>query len=420
MIGIISARGNRGAGAQALTSDKSFLLRPSDRQLLEVLRQHGELDRGELARLSGMPRSTVTDTIGRLARHGLVAERARPAAARTGAGRPPSLLALAPPTGLAGFVWLTHESLHAGVLSFDGTLQARRSIDAYAYDSSARIAGPGLQLLSEALRQAAQTHAELRCVVVGMPMPVSPADRSGCADGKLPGRARSSLAGPHLPADPAADLEDRLGVPTWVENDANLAALGEGALGVAADMPSFIYVKIVQGIGAGLVLDRRLHRGAGGLAGELAHIHVENDGSVCLCGGRGCLMTTFNARRLVDRIRSVHPSATSMADVMTLAGNGDAGVLRLLRDLGRTIGRSLANFSVYVAPDGVVIDGVLRNAAAPVIDGISEAMYEFAPPEITSRVRVVVGALGERAEYHGAAVLARRLLFGHDLLRPGG
>ncbi len=222
-----------------------------------------------------------------------------------------------------------------------------------------------------------------------------------------------------MPADPSRELAEALGVPVWVENDANLAALGEGVRGAAIDMSSFVYIKIAQGVGAGLVLDRRLHRGASGLAGELAHIHVDDDGAVCACGGRGCLMTTFNARRLVDRIRAVHPRAESMADVLPLAADGDAGVCRLLRDLGRTIGRSLADFCVYVAPDGVVIDGVLQNAATPVIDGIKEALYQFAPPAVVSQVRVVVGTLAEQAELHGAAVLARYNLFGHDLLsRP--
>lgn len=407
-----------GPGASPLTADASPALRPSDRQLLEVLRRHGELDRAGLARLSGMPRSTVTDSVARLQQQGFVVERAMPFATRAGAGRPPVLLALAAPAGVAGLVWLTHESLHAGVFGFDGAVHAQLTVDPFPYGPADRVAGPGLELLTRALAQASRAHAELRGLVVAMPMPVSAGPASAAA-GPAALLTRSSLAPSHVPADPSRELAEALGVPVWVENDANLAALGEGVLGAAIDMPSFLYIKIVQGIGAGLVLDRRLHRGAGGLAGELAHIHVENDGAVCACGGRGCLMTTFNARRLLDRIRAVHPRAESMADVMRLAEDGDAGVLRLLRDLGRTIGRSIADFCVYVAPDGVVIDGVLQNAATPVIDGIREALYQYAPPAVVSRVRVVVGALAEQAELHGAAVLARRNLSGHDLLsRP--
>lgn len=399
-------------------------LRPSDRQILAALRRFGELDRTEVARLSGMPRSTVTDSIGRLVRHGLVVERVKPADARIGAGRPPGLLGLAPPPGLVGVVLLTHESLHAGVLDFDGSVRSQQALDPYDYDHAAPVADALLTLLTQALAHAPCRVSELKCLVVGMPVPVHP---SQAAPDSLAGQhylphqpSRSTLASARIPADPAGELSRALGIPAWPENDANLAALGEGALGAAKDMSSFIYIKITQGISAGLVLERRLHRGANGLAGELAHIHVDDDGAVCRCGGCGCLMTTFNARRLVDRIAAVHPRADSMADVLSLAAQGDAGVCRLLRDLGRTLGRSLADLAVYVAPDGIVIDGVLRDAAAaPVIDGIKESLHQFAPPAIATQVQVVVGTLAGNAELLGAAVLARSNLFGLDLLsRP--
>lgn len=401
-----------------MMAEETFALRPSDRHLLDVLRDYGETDRAELARLSGLPRSTVADSVTRLHQYGLLLERPRPSATRTGRGRPPSVLVLAPPAGVIGVLWLAKDSLHAGVLGLDGTLHARCALDPYAYDSSFRVTEPGLALVTQALGAAARAMGDMRCLIVVMPMPVSADGDSGSGTlGASPLEAGSSLVAPFLPADPSAELAQALGVPVWLENDANLAALGEGTLGAAANMPSFIYIKIVQGIGAGLVLERRLHRGARGLAGELAHVHVEDDGAMCRCGGRGCLMATFSARRLADRIHDVRPEVSSMADVIALAAQGDASVRRLLRDLGRAIGRSLAEFCVYVAPDGVVIDGVLQTAAAPVIDGIGEAMYQFVPPAIASHVRIVSGALADRAELHGAVVLARSNLFGHDLLR---
>jgi predicted NBD/HSP70 family sugar kinase len=378
-------------------------LHPSDHQIIAVLSRHGELSRGRLASLSGMPRSTITDAVARLERLGIVVERAIAASERPRAGRPPRVLALAAPPGLVGVVALTHESLQAGVLGFDGTLRSRRQIEIYQHGVGRQLSEEGLELLGQAITGVS---GELACVIVGMPMPIGPEPLS-------PG---TSLKAPWLPADPAAELARILGVPVWAENDANLGALGEGAFGVAREMTSFIYLKIVQGVGAGLVLERRLHRGTNGLAGELAHIHVEDDGAVCRCGGRGCLMTTLNTPRLIDRIQAIHPSAVTMTDVLALAVVGDPGVCRLLRDLGRVIGRSLADFCVYVAPDGVIIDGLLQNASVPVIEGIRESLSRFAPPAIASQVRVVTGTLGDQAELRGGVVLARYNQFGHELL----
>jgi predicted NBD/HSP70 family sugar kinase len=404
-------------------------LRPSDRQLLAVLSQHGELDRGQLARLSGLPRSTIADAVARLQQHGLATERETAAPGRKTArtGRPPRLVALAAPGGLVAVLALTHETLQAGVVGFDGTLHAARAIDAHDAGGDFVRTDQALRLLDQALSAAGRTCADLTCAVVGMPMPVTPADtepgsqpetsaasRPGGQDGSI---ANAEFQPPWIPAGLPAEAGRRLGLPAWAENDANLGALGEGAFGAATDMPSFIYVKIAQGIGAGLVLDRRLHRGAGGLAGELAHMHIEDDGALCRCGGRGCLMTTLNAIRLIDRIHAVHPGAISMADVLSLAAGGDAGVCRLLRDLGRTIGRSLADFCVYLAPDGIVLDGLLGSASVPVIDGIAESLRQFAPPAIVARVRVVAGQLENGAELRGAAVLARARQFGQDILQ---
>ncbi|HEY1643087.1 MAG TPA: ROK family transcriptional regulator [Streptosporangiaceae bacterium] len=391
-------------------------LRPSDRQLLAVLSQHGELGRGQLAQLSGLPRSTIADAVARLQRHGLILERdaaARRAAGGAGArtGRPPRLLTLAPPAGLVAVLALTHETLQAAVAGFDGALHA--VVPARAHDEDGRFASAGqaVALLDQALAAAGRARADLSCAVIGLPMavavPGSPPDSAGDA----------AFRPPWLPARLPEEAGQQLGIPAWGENDANLGALGEGAFGAATGMPSFIYVKIAQGIGAGLVLDRRLHRGAGGLAGELAHLHTEDDGALCRCGGRGCLMTTLNAIRLIDRIHSVHPAAMSMADVLSLAAAGDAGVCRLLRDLGRTLGRSLADLCVYLAPDGIVLDGLLGSASAPVIEGISESLRQFAPPAIVARVRVVAGQLDSRAELLGAVVLARRRHLRQDILQ---
>lgn len=391
-------------------------LRPSDRQLLATLRQHGELRRSQLAQLSGLPRSTITDAVTRLQRSGIVVERSAPAAAGTRTGRPPALLALAAPSGFIGVLALTHGTLHAAVVSFDGTVAAHQSADAYVHDLADGMVEPGLALLDQALREISCSRDALTCAVVSLPLPVVPGrGLGGPPEPSQAGSERPRLQRRPVPpwaeTDPSIELSQRLGIPAWLENDANLGALGEAEYGAAAELTDFIYIKIVQGIGAGLILDGRLHRGANGLAGELAHIHVEDDGTVCGCGGRGCLVTILNTMRFVDLVRAVHPGANTMADVLALAADGDASVWRLLRDLGRTIGRSLADFCVYVAPDGVVLDGLLQNASVPVIDGIQEMLNLSAPPAIVMQLRVVVGKLGGQAELRGAAVLARRNLF---------
>ena len=237
-----------------------------------------------------------------------------------------------------------------------------------------------------------------------------------------PGYARTRqgqrpVCGPPASLFPATlpdEFGRQVGVPVWLENDANLGALGEGEFGAAENMANFIYIKIAYGIGAGLVLNRRLYRGTNGLAGELAHIHTEVDGALCFCGGRGCITTTFSPRRLVEWIQTVHPGVETIDDVLALAADKDAGVWRALRDLGRAIGRSLADFCIYMAPDGIVLDGILGKGAEPVIEGVKEMLDRFAPPMIVSQLEICGGQLGNDAELRGAAVLARQCQLGFD------
>jgi predicted NBD/HSP70 family sugar kinase len=305
-------------------------------------------------------------------------------------------------------VLLTHGTLQAAVALADGTLRSRRAIDAQVRSLTTGFVEPSLALLDEALSDVSLTRADLACAVIGLPMPL--VRGRGLA---IPNPSLAPLPG-WVRTVPSIELSDRLGVPVLAENDANLGALGEGHFGAAAEMTSFIYIKLVQGIGAGIVIDGRLHRGAGGLAGELSHLHVDDDGPMCGCGGRGCLIMGLHTPHLVDLILPLHPEALDMADLLTLVGEGDVGVCRVLRDLGKVIGRSLADFCVYVDPEGIIVDGLLEGAADPVIDGIRQMLHQCAPPVIASRVRIARGRLGSQAELLGATVLARQYLEGED------
>jgi predicted NBD/HSP70 family sugar kinase len=391
-----------------------FPLRPTDRQLLATLARHGQLQRDQLALLSGLPRTTATDARARLRRHGRVVERTATGTAGR-VGRPPRLLALAEPAGLVGAVALTRRTLQAAVAGFDGTLHARRAVNPYAYDAAAGLAAPAMTLLEQSLSDISRSTGDLSCMVVGVPAPVQGPGQGAPLGTCAPATPGARIEGPPASPFPATlpdEFGQRAGVPVWVENDANLGALGEGEFGAAAGMANFIYIKIAHGLGAGLVLDGRLYRGTNGLAGELAHIHAEADGGLCFCGGRGCLTTTFSPPRLVEWIRTVHPGVESTDDVLALAATRDAGVWRALRDLGRAIGRSLADFCVYVAPDGIVLEGILGNAAEPVIEGVREMLDRFAPPMVVSQLEICGGLLGHDAELRGAAVLARQCQLG--------
>jgi predicted NBD/HSP70 family sugar kinase len=195
-------------------------------------------------------------------------------------------------------------------------------------------------------------------------------------------------------------------VPAFVENDANLGALGEATFGAGRGVDSFVFLKLVRRVGAGLVVGGRLHRGATGFAGELGHVHVRDDGPLCVCGGRGCLNRLLG-NALVEAVQPAYDRPLTVRDVLDLAAAGEAGPRRVLGDLGRAIGRPLADFATLFNPAAVVVDRSLGPAVVDVIAGIREMLDRFAAPAAASAVSVVAGALGDDADLLGAAALAR-------------
>ena len=204
---------------------------------------------------------------------------------------------------------------------------------------------------------------------------------------------------------PAAVLEGLLGVPATVDNDANLGALAELHHGAARGVSDLVYLKVASGLGAGIVLGGRLHRGATGIAGEIGHVQIREDGHVCRCGNRGCLETEVAMPQLLALLEPAYDEPLDAARVLALDADGDAGVRRVLRDAGSTMGRALADLCNSLNPELIVVGGPLGSAAS-LLEGLRAAVDRYAQPNTAEAVRVVPGELGDRAEVRGALALA--------------
>jgi predicted NBD/HSP70 family sugar kinase len=204
---------------------------------------------------------------------------------------------------------------------------------------------------------------------------------------------------------PADELHRRLDVPVVVDNDANLGALAELDRGAARGVADVVYVKVASGVGAGIVLGGRLHRGASGIAGEIGHVQIGEHGQVCRCGNRGCLETLAAAPRLLELLQPAYDEPLSTERLLELDDASDAGVRRVLSDAGRTIGRVLGDLCNSLNPEAVVVGGSL-GLSPSLAEGIRAAVDRYAQPDTAAAVRVVPGELGNRAEVIGAVSLA--------------
>jgi predicted NBD/HSP70 family sugar kinase len=202
-----------------------------------------------------------------------------------------------------------------------------------------------------------------------------------------------------------AEMRRRLEIPVMVDNDANLGALAEAAFGAGRAAGDLVYLKVSSGIGAGLILNGRLYRGAGGLAGELGHVLVDPNGVVCRCGNRGCLETVAGTGALIDRLRPTHGDDLTVEAMLEGARTGDAACRRVIHDAGRAVGQVVATLMNVLNPELFVVGGHLGRAGDELFAGIRESVARAALPETARRAEVVAGVLGDRAHVLGALAL---------------
>jgi predicted NBD/HSP70 family sugar kinase len=218
----------------------------------------------------------------------------------------------------------------------------------------------------------------------------------------------------------------RYAAPVWVDNDVNVLALGEWRSGVAAGHDDVVVVKVGTGIGAGIISDGRLHRGAQGSAGDVGHIQVTQDESViCRCGNVGCLEALAGGAAIarageaaaregrsprLDVALDQHGTVTA-EDVARAASFGDPVSVALLVDAGRRVGSMLASVVNFFNPSLIVVGGGVANSPDQFLAAIRETVYRRSLPLATRDLLIQRSSLGGLAGVIGASSMVVDQLF---------
>lgn len=363
-------------------------LRPANqRRIVDLLRARATepVTQAEAARLTGLAAATVSNIVRELTAAGIVET-------EPGSGRRGTVLRLSRSAGLVGSLDFGHTHVAAAIGDVAGVVIAEAKAPLasdHAYETGLALAA---RLLDEALVAAGGTRGDLRTLYMGLPSPIE--QRVVRASAILPG---------WVGIDAAAVAEAALGLPVHVENDANLGALAEHRIGAARGQRNVVFVKASSGVGGGLIIEGQLFRGARGMAGEIGHLTIDDQGPLCRCGSRGCLeayTSTTHLARLFTRGDS--------GDVETLlaaAHRGDVSARRVLEDAGLHLGWGLASIVNLVNPDVVVVGGDLALAGDVVLDATRVGLRRHALADAAD-TPVVVSALGRRASLLGGLLLA--------------
>jgi predicted NBD/HSP70 family sugar kinase len=361
-------------------------------RVVDALRRAGTASRTDLARMTGISRSTVATLVSDLKARGLIVEQADAPVAPAGRGRPPVLLRLDAAAGSALGIDFGHSHVRVAVADLSSTVLAERyvevDVDAVPEDALDAAAELAEGVLADAGVE--------RSRVIGAGMALSaPIDRHR---GVVGSTVLPNWAG----IQAGEELSRRLEIPVELDNDANLGALAEVSFGAGRGLADVIYVMMSSGVGAGLVLGGRLYHGATGIAGELGHVQVRPEGAVCRCGSRGCLETVASTGALLSLLRPTHGADLAQREMLDLVAAGDLAARRVVNDAGRAVGRAVADLCNFLNPAAIVVGGDLSVAGDALLDGVREEIDRYSLPGAAEAVEVRAGILGERAEVLGA------------------
>ncbi|MEU5582302.1 ROK family transcriptional regulator [Streptomyces huasconensis] len=317
-------------------------------RVMHAVAAHGPLSRAAVASRIGLTRAAVSTLVEELIRSGLLDELGPERPGRV--GRPGSALAVSArgPVGVGAEIGVDHLAVCAVDLRGEVRACAVRRVG-----NRGRSPEPVLRELTAMVQRVCDDARR-----AGM----SPAGLAVAVPGLVATDTRTVVRAPNL-GWRDTDLEPLLlsGLPLTVDNEANFGALAELWLGEGIP-EDFLHVSAEIGIGAALVVDGRLLRGARGFAGELGHIPVRAEGPSCPCGGRGCL-EQYAGEVAVLRAAGLEPGEGRLGLLAERAAAGDKAVRRALRGAGTALGIALTGAVNLLDPEAVVLGGALSRLA---------------------------------------------------------
>lgn len=365
-------------------------------ELFQLLRDGVPRTRAQLANSTGLARSTVAARIDELMRTGLVAPVAD--AVSTG-GRPSSQFALNPAGRVMGAVDIGASHATVALTDLTAAVLASRTDRLDVADGPVAVLTRVVDMLHALLDENGRTERELAAIGVGLPGPVQHSTGQPVNPPIMPGWDRFDVPG---------WMRQHLDVPTLVDNDVNLMALGEQAVGWPG-IEHLVFVKVATGIGAGVISGGSLLRGVQGVAGDIGHVRVARGGDVlCHCGSRGCLEALASGPAIARALRDQGVAADSSDDVVDLVKHNSLEAIQAVRQAGRDIGEVLTTSVSLLNPSVIAIGGSMARVGEHLIAGVREVVYTRSAPLATERLSIVHSTAAADAAVMGAGILALR------------
>lgn len=389
-------------------ADQLFIRKLNTRTVSECLRLYSPLSRAELAKRTGLYRSTISSIISELIDRGFVRETEIQSDLRI--GRPGMLLEFNPQGGSAIGVDLGVDYISTILVDYTANIIWRQRIAIDADGSEADIVTQAEKTIVDALKFSQEIGIPPMGIGVGLP---------GLVDtdlGKL--IIAPNLHWKDLPIK--ALWTQKFNLPVFVENESNNGAMGEFFYGVAHGKQDFIYLGTGIGLGGGIMIDGKLFKGSKGFAGEIGHTLLYKDGIRCGCGDNSCWETYVGPRYIMQRIRQILANGQhsiireivhgdlnliNMDIVIEAAKQQDPIAMDTLQEIGVHLGRGISNLINIFNPELIVMGGALSPASPWLIPNIQKSIQKHALAPLLENLSIVPSRLGQDSSVMGAVAL---------------
>jgi len=376
--------------------------------ILNSIKTHGAIPRAEIARLTGLSPATVTGITAEIIQHILVFEKE---SGDSSGGRPPIMLAINPNGGCVVGIKVMEDHALGALTDLEASLLGKQSYP--LTDTSPEGISRSLsELVAELLKMSESPAPNLMGVGVGL---------AGIVEAGQ-GLVRQS---PFFGWNdvPLREIQIRVNVPVYVDNDVNTLAFAEKWFGAGRGVDNFLVVTVGRGIGLGIVSNGQFNHGARGGAGEIGHTVIQPGGELCACGKRGCLEMYASEPALLRQAAKAYEQGqlsslpNTPEELIALAASGEKAAQEIFARAGELLGQSISNLVNIFNPQRVLINGEGVRAGNWLFDPMRAAIDEHTMPGLRQDVSILVEPLGDDAWARGAASLVLHELFESPIKR---
>ncbi len=360
----------------------------NSRLILKAIYTTDGISRADIARSSGLTRSTVSSIVAEFIENGLVDETGIGPSA---GGKPPILLELREEARQLLCLDLSSDPFQGALLNLRGQIIERVQISV-----NGRSGNEALSLVDELVnRLVAISNAPILGIGIGTPGLVD--TQQGVIKKAL------NLAWHDVPLQ--ARLKKQHNLPVYIANDSHVAALAESSFG-QYDTNNLVLIKVGRGIGAGLVLNGQPYYGVNFGAGEIGHISVVEDGAQCICGNRGCLETVASVRSILAQAKLTAPqTAVSWQTICAANQQANPDIQQIVTNAGKYLGITIANLVGILNVRHIIIAGEITGLGEELLTAVCTEISQRVLSTIVEQTTISYTTLGNKIVLFGAGAL---------------